>query len=319
MQRSTFPSAIPPAPTPLKSRRSRHELSYKVKERRIRFGIHIVLVLICITMIWPLLQVLSISLSDEKDIGLYGYSLIPHHFTLAAYQYILQDPWQVINAYKVSLIVTALGTILGVLIMGMLAYSLSRPQYILRRPLSFYVFFTMLFGGGMVASYILITQYLHMQDTLLVLFVPGLVSAWNVFLMRAYFTTSLPQELLEAARIDGANELRIFFQMVLPLSTPIFATVGTFTALGLWNDWSTPLIYINDPTLYPLQYLLYQIESNIQFLSSNANTITQPIVIPTETVRMAMVIIALGPIMLIFLYFQKYFVRGIALGSVKGD
>ncbi|HLG76973.1 MAG TPA: carbohydrate ABC transporter permease [Ktedonobacteraceae bacterium] len=308
----TTQSTFRPAPQPAS------RLSYQGREKINRGMIHGIMVLVSLMMVLPLIEVISVSFSQEQDIAKYGYTLIPRHFTLAAYQYIFSDPSTIIDAYGVTFAVTVLGTGFGLLFSSMLAYSLARRDYELRRPISLILFFTLLFSGGMVPSYILVTQYLHLQDTLLALILPGMISAWNVLLLRAFFS-ALPQELIDAAKIDGASEWRIFFQMVIPLSTPALATIGSFMLLMYWNDWSTALLYINNQQLYPLQYLLYQISSNIDFISNNATASSYNITVPVESVRMAMVVIATGPIVFVFLFLQRYFVRGITLGGLKGD
>jgi len=286
------------------------------RERVARFIIHVVLALLSIAFLLPLVLVVSASFSDEQAIATYGYTLLPVKFSTFAYQYILQEPSQIIQAYGVSLFVTVVGSGLSLLIMALLAYALSRRDFGFRKPLSFYVFFTMLFNGGLVPFYILVTQYLHLQDTLLVLILPHLVIPWFVLLLRTYFA-ALPPELIDAAKIDGAGEWRTFFRIVAPLSTPALATVGLFSILLYWNDWWLGLLFINNPHLVPLQYLLYKLMADIQFLASNQQTVGMAI--PSQSVRMAMAVLAIGPIVFAFLFVQRYFIRGITLGGLKGD
>lgn len=280
-----------------------------------RFWVHLVLLLVGAACVVPMLLVLSISFSDERALALQGYSLLPVGFTTFAYAYILQEPAQIIQAYLVTALVTAAGTVGGLLLCSLLAYPLSRQDYKLRGPLSFYVFFTLLFSGGMVPFYILMTRYLGLKDNILALILPYMVTAWYVLILRTSFA-QLPVELLDAARIDGAGEWRIFFQIVLPLSKPVLATIGLFFILRYWNDWFLALLFINKPTLYPLQYLLYVLMANINFLASNPQTTGIPI--PTQSARMAMAVLAFGPALFTFLLLQKYFVRGITIGGLKG-
>jgi putative aldouronate transport system permease protein len=280
------------------------------------FLIHLVLMLFSLTFLLPLLLVVSISFTDEKAIGKYGYTLIPSVFSTSSYQFLFADPGQIVNAYGITILITVVGSAVGLLFMALLAYVLARRDFSLRRPLSFYVFFTMLFNGGLVPWYILITQYLHLQDTILVLIVPYLIVPWYVLLLRTYFST-LPTELLDAAQIDGAGEWRIFFSLVVPLSTPALATVGLFSMLMYWNDWWLSLLFINSQNLMPLQYLLYRISTNIDFLAANPQT--SGIVLPLESTRMAMAVLAIGPIVFAFLFVQRFFIRGITLGGLKGD
>lgn len=285
-----------------------------------KLGVHLVLAGLSLFAVIPFLIVIAASFSTDKAIAQYGYSLLPQEFTTLSYDLILKNPGQIFNAYTVTIFVTLCGTFAGLLIMSMLAYVLSRRYFRPRRAMSFYIFFTMLFNGGLVPWYILITQYLHLKNTIWVLILPSMVSAWSVFLLRAYFA-GLPQELMEAAKIDGASEWRIFFQIVIPLSTPVLATIGLFTALSYWNDWWLALLFIDDKNLYPLQYLLYNIENNIQFMTRTIGqtNLLNGVDLPTQSLRMAMVVMATGPVILSFVFVQKYFVRGITLGGVKGD
>src|ERR1700674_398214 len=280
------------------------------------FAIHACLLLLSFLFLVPLIILVSASLSSETDISTYGFALIPRTFTGAAYQYILQDPTQILTAYAVTITVTLIGTGAGVLIMALLAYPLSRTDFSWRRPLSFFVFFTLLFSGGLVPLYILVTHYLQIQDTLFALILPYLVMPWYVLLLRAYFA-ALPRELIDAAKVDGAGEWRIFFQIIVPLSRPALATVGLFCALTYLNDWYLALLFINNPSLVPLQYLLYQISTNIAILQTSSQAFG--VQIPALSAQMAIAVLAIGPITVAFLAVQKHFVSGITLGGVKGE
>ncbi len=269
---------------------------------------------VCLIPFWV---VIAASFSSERALVESGYSLVPRGFNTLAYRYLLVDSAQVLRSYGVSVTVTLVGTALGLFVMALLAYAISRRTFKLRRALAFYVFFTMLFSGGLVPSYILITQYLRLRDTLWVLFVPHLVIPGWVLILRTYFL-DLPEELLEAARIDGCGEWRMFFQIVVPLSTPGLATIGLFAMLMFWNDWFTPLLYIEDQRFYPIQYLLYTIVNNMDFLdrlSQQAGIRVEPPRIPA---RMVMVVLAIGPILLAYPFVQRYFIQGIRVGSLKG-
>jgi putative aldouronate transport system permease protein len=281
-----------------------------------RLIIHVGLALVAIAFVSPLVIVLSASFSSEKSITANGYSIVPQHFSTNAYKYILGDPSQILQAYGVSILVTGVGTILSMALMSMLAYSLSRPGYRLRRPLSFYVLFTMLFNGGLVPTYILITQYLHLDNTILVLILPYLVTPWYVLLLRTYFS-QLPQDILDAARIDGAGEWRVFTRIALPLSRPGLATVGLFVTLLYWNDWWLGLLYITNDQLVPVQLYLYRILTNIDYAASNSQFAGTTTAIPIQTVRMAVAVLAIGPIIAAFFFIQRFLVRGIALGGIK--
>ena len=295
--------------------------SYRRSQALVQVFVNTVMIILSILFLVPMVLVISASLTDELTLANSGYSLFPAKFSLMAYQFIVQDPYRILNAYSVTIAVTTIGTLLGLLLMSMLAYALSRKDFGWRKPISFFIFFTMLFNGGLVPTYYMVTQVLHLKNTLLVLILPYLIVPWYVFLLRTFFS-SLPHELIEAARIDGASELRIFFQIVLPLSTPVLATVGLFMTLMYWNDWWLSLLYISEPKLFSLQYLLYSIMRNAEFLSSGKAVYTGMLTgvkIPTQTLRMAMVVVAMGPIAIVFLSLQRYFVRGMLVGSIKGE
>lgn len=205
--------------------------------------------------------------------------------------------------------------------MAMIAYPLSRRNCSFRSPLSFYIFFTMLFSGGLVPSYILMTQYLHLKDNILVLIIPSLINAFYVIMIRTFFQ-SLPESLFESAKIDGASEFRIFFSIAMPLSVPVLASVAFFTAMGKWNDWYTAMLYINREDLIPLQYMLYRIQNNLQVLLSAMTNVSgiaiDPHDLPGNNLIMAMAVVATGPMLFVFPFFQKYFVEGLTVGAVKG-
>lgn len=278
-------------------------------------AVHLVLTLIGLACLVPMLLVVAVSFSDEQALVVEGYKLYPVGFTTHAYSYILKNPQQILGAYGVTALVTVVGSLLGLFICALLAYPLSRKDFKLRGILSFYVFFTLLFHGGMVPFYILVTQYLGLKDNILALIAPYLVTAWYVLILRTSFA-QLPVELLDAARIDGAGEWRIFFRIVLPLSKPVLATIGLFYVLRYWNDWFLALLFIDTPSLYPLQYLLQVLMRNMSVLASNPQTMGEPI--PTQSARMAMAVLAFGPALFVFLMLQKYFVRGITIGGLKG-
>ncbi len=281
-----------------------------------RFSIHIVVLILGLCCLLPLLLILSSSFTDETALTREGYSLIPSHFSTAAYELIFRNPQAILRAYGVTIFTTLTGTIIAVMLMSMLGYALSRPTFVLRKPLSLFVFFTMLFNGGLVPYYILMTQYLRVQDTILALMLPYFVVVYYVLILRTYFA-ALPSELIDAARVDGAGEFRIFVSIALPLAKPALATIALFTALNYWNDWTTALYFIRDPKLYPLQYLLYIIQSNAQAMQLQGAVGVNMGEVPTQTARMAMAVLATGPAALFFLFFQRYLVRGVTLGAFK--
>lgn len=294
----------------------RSDAWYRTSDRLSRLAINAVLLLISVACLLPFLVVLSASLSTENSLVNGGYTLLPQEFNTLAYQYLLVDSAQVLNAYLISLLVTGIGAPLGLLIMALVAYAMTRKHFQYRKAIAFYIFFTMLFSGGLVPSYILITQYLKLKDTVPVLILPSLVVGGWVLILRTYFR-DLPEELLDAARIDGSGEWRTFFQIVVPLSTPGLATVGLFSALMYWNDWFTPLLYIEKPELFPIQYLLYTIVNNMDFLDLLSQQAGMRVDPPRIPARMAMVVLAIGPILLAYPFVQRYFIRGIRVGSLK--
>lgn len=292
---------------------------YRRSGRRSHLLIHVILSIISLLFVFPLLLVLAGSFSTEQDITKFGYSLIPHHFSLSAYQYLFNNADLIASAYGVSIIVTLFGSAASLLIVALLGYVISRRDFRFRRGLSLFALFPMIFNGGLVPIYIIMTQLLHTQDTLLAYILPYLVLPLHVLLLRTYFA-GLPTELIEAAKLDGAGEWRIFFQIVVPMSTPALATVGLLIMLVYWNDWFQGLLYISNPHLMSLQYLLYQISQNVLMLNAAANqSNVATTAIPAQSVLMAMAVLAIGPIVFAFLFTQRYFVRGITLGGLKGD
>jgi putative aldouronate transport system permease protein len=274
--------------------------------------------LICVL---PLLLVVSVSFSDEVHVLREGYQFIPQAFTLDAYKFLVDDLGKISTGYGVSILVTVLGTFLSLLVTSLFAYPVSRPDFPYRNPFSFIVFFTMLFGGGLVPWYLLYSQA-GLKDTLLALIIPHLVVPFNVIIMRIFFTNTIPHALIESAKIDGAGEFRIYAQIILPLSLPVLATIGLFQMLSYWNDWFTSLIFINNEKLVNLQYLMYKVISDLNYINSGfadvnaVNAVSKTL--PSETVRMAMAVIGIGPIILVYPFLQKYLIKGLTVGSVKG-
>jgi putative aldouronate transport system permease protein len=288
--------------------------AYRFQKLTARASIHLTLAFISLLCLIPLWLIVSASLTEDKALTLYGYNLIPSQFSTYAYQYIFAFPGQILRGYGVTIFVTVVGTALSLLITSLIAFALSRDTFSLRQPLAFFVFFTMLFGGGLVPYYLLMTRYLHLKDNIIALLVPYLVVPFYVLVLRTNFR-ELPSELMDAARVDGAGEWRIFFQIAVPLSRPALATIGLFLVLSYWNDWITALYFINDRNLYPLQYMLWAIMRSAEEISANPDLLNYPI--PLQSVRMAMAVLATGPAALAFLAVQKYLVKGITLGSFK--
>lgn len=287
-----------------------------------KISMHSVMLLFSAFCILPLCLVISISISNEADIAKFGYNLIPKGISFDAYYYILKKPETILRAYGVTIFTTAAGTILSLILTTMLSYPLIRKDYPYRKATSFLIFFTMLFNGGLVPWYILVNNYLHLGNTIFVLFIPYLITPFNVLLMKG-FLSGLSDSLIESAKIDGASEFLIFYKIVIPLSKPALATVGLFNILSYWNDWWLSLLFIDSPKLYSLQYLLYSIMENIQvmrsmILNGTVGTYVAATEVPDLSVRMALCVLAAGPMLFVFPFFQKYLVKGLTIGSVKG-
>lgn len=277
---------------------------------------HVALSIFAIVTLMPLVLIVSASLSTDTLLTRNGFSMLPQGLTTFAYQYVLDTGTQIYRAYAVTVGITVVGTTVGLFIMSMLAYALSRPDFRYRRFLSFGVFFTLLFSGGFVPFYILMTQYLGLVDNYLALILPNLVNVFFVLILRTYFA-ALPGEVFEAARMDGAGEFRIFLQIAMPMARPALATVGLMTALTYWNEWINVLYFIRDPEKVTLQYLLYRIQQNIQLMQESDMLASMGMSVPAQSSRMAIAVLATGPAALLFLVFQKYLVRGATLGAFK--
>ncbi|MNO32168.1 L-arabinose transport system permease protein AraQ [compost metagenome] len=282
----------------------------------------IVMVLLTVFAFLPFLLIVIASFTDETALIRNGYSFFPEQTSLDAYLYIKASAYTFVRAYGVSFLVTLLGTGFGLLITSMLAYPMSRTDFKYHNTLAFIVFFTMLFSGGIVPSYIMWTQYFHIKDTLWALIVPNLLSnGFNVLLVRNYFKNNVPLEIIEASQIDGASELRTFFRIMLPLSMPVMATVGLFMGLAYWNDWINALYFVSKPKWYGIQNLLIQLMNNIQFLNSGqASGVigAEAVKLPSTAVRMAMAVLGIVPVLFVLPFMQKYLTRGVVIGAVKG-
>ncbi|MFC3745292.1 carbohydrate ABC transporter permease [Paenibacillus sp. GCM10012306] len=287
-----------------------------------QWGINSILMLTACVCILPFVLLLTSSITDEQAIYQHGYSFFPEKISFAAYEYLLNDASGILHAYGITIFITVVGTACGLVLTALLAYPLSRPNLPFRNLWSFFVFFTMLFNGGLVPTYLVYTQLLDMKNTIWALIVPGLLmNAFYVMLMRTFFVTSIPEPVIESAKIDGAGELGTFIRIVLPLSLPILATVGLFQSINYWNDWFNGMIYVTDSSLFSLQNLLNRILLDIQFLASSNFGSSQADVssnAPMETVRMAMAVIGVIPIVVAYPFFQRFFVKGLTVGAVKG-
>lgn len=280
-----------------------------------------ILALICFV---PFLFVVIISLTDQAAIVKNGYQFWPEKWSLHAYATLFENSYSLVNAFFVSVTVTAVGTVIGVLLNAVLGYVLSRKKYALRQAYTYLIFIPMLFSGGMTASYLVNTQVMHLRNTIWALILPVAVNSFYIIVFRTFFTSTVPEAIIESARIDGASQLRIFFRIVMPISKPVMATIGLFLAFGYWNDWQNALLYVNSTQkLWPMQYMLMRIEKDILFLANNPYLTDTTMAamranLPEDGLRMALVVLTVLPIALIYPFFQRYFVSGLTLGSVKG-
>ena len=295
------------------------------RNRGYQIMINAVMLLVVVTVVVPFLLLFMSSITDENTLLVNGYSFFPEKFSLGAYAYIFRSGDKIFRAYGMTVLVTLFGTLVNVTLSALFAYPLSLKNLPGKRGITFFVFFTMLFNGGLVPSYILWSNYIGVKDSIWGLLLPGLLmSAMNVLLIRTYFSTSIPDTLFEAAEIDGAGQMTIFAKIVLPLGKPILVTIGTFSGLASLNDWTNGLYYITKRTeLFTIQNLLNQMVSDLQFLSQNAGNVSSDVAlelskVPSTGVQMAIAFVAILPIILIFPFLQKYYAKGIALGAVKG-
>jgi putative aldouronate transport system permease protein len=296
---------------------SRNLISHKAN-----VSLNLVFLAYSVLCLLPLVLIFVISITDEKAIASNGYSLFPEKLSTLAYRYIFTDAAQIIRSYGISIFVTVTGCLLSILIISLYAYPISRKDFKYRNFFSFFAFFCMLFNGGLVPWYLVYTRLLQLKDNILVLIIPLLIPPFYVIIMKTFFANSIPASVVESAKMDGAGELRIFFSIVLRLSTPALATIGLFSMLGYWNDWFVSLMFIIKERLMPLQLLLYRVEMTIQTildLSTQLNmgeaTLSE---LPGESARMALCIVTIGPIVLAYPFFQRFFIKGLTIGAVKG-
>ena len=283
--------------------------------------LHTIFILLCIIAAAPFLLLISSSITEESTLLQYGYSFFPKKVSFYAYEYLFQSGGKIIRGLGLSVLVTIVGTACSILMTVMFAYPISRKELPHRNLFSFLVFFTMLFNGGLVPTYMMYTQIFHIKNTIWALIIPSLLmNAFYIIMMRSFFVSNIPDSLIEAARIDGAGEFRILFRIVLPLSKPMLATLALMVGLGYWNDWMNSLYYITDDSLYTLQAILNNIITSITFLqSSTMGSVASAVAaMPSTGIRMAIAVVGVIPVLVIFPFFQKYFVKGIVVGGVKG-
>ena len=279
---------------------------------------YVIVALVALVCLIPFILLISGSFTSEQWIRFHGFSLWPGEFSLEAYKIIFKTPEKIVRAYGVSIFITAVGTLAGLFLTSLTAYVISRKDAKYRNVLSFFFYFTTLFNGGMVSTYIFYIQYLHLKDNYLALILPGVFNVFYLLIMRT-FVNNIPFALIESAKLDGAGEWRIYFTIILPLLKSGLATIGLFLALGYWNDWYKAMLYMNDEAKYPLQYMLYSVQQQTQALARiAAQAGIQVANLPSNSLKMAMAVVATGPIIIVYPFVQTYFISGITIGSVKG-
>jgi putative aldouronate transport system permease protein len=283
--------------------------------------VNLVFILLACASVFPFVLLIMASFTDQKAIINDGYSLWPSAFSLEAYKFMMQSSSSLFRAYGITVFITIVGTVAGLAISTLVAYPLSRSDMPLRKTMSFIVFFTLLFNGGLVSTYLIYTEVFHIKNTIYALIIPGLLTnGFYILLIRTFFSTSIPPAIIESAYIDGAPEFKIFYRIVLPLSLPILATIGLMLGISYWNDWFNGLIFITDSKLYSIQNMLNRMLTDLQFIqkSSMSNVTQSTSNIPMDSVRMAIAVIGIIPIICAYPFFQKFFVKGLTLGAVKG-
>lgn len=275
--------------------------------------------LFALVCLLPFLLLLIGSFTDNNLLILEGYSFFPRKWSLDGYRFIFQYPESLLNAYKVTIFTTLVTTLGSLFLTAMTGYALSRQDFRTRNTFAFFFYFTQLFSGGLIPWYMLITQFLHLRDSVWALIIPGLMGSYNLLLMRNFIKQCVPNELVESARIDGAGDMRIFLQIVIRLSTPALATIGLFIALGKWNDWYSSMMFIKTESKHTLQYYLYRMVNMANALRNMERAgVTANVSLPSETVKMAMAMVATGPVVLVYPFVQRYFVKGLTVGAIKG-
>lgn len=293
---------------------------YKTKDRVIFSTVSYAFIIIAsILCLFPFIMLISASFSDEQALMISGYGLLPRGFSLEAYNLVFKFPQAIIRGYGVTIFVTVIGTVFALLFMSMASYVIANKSFKWRNGFAFYIFFTTLFSGGIVPWYILIVKYMQLKDNIAVLILPYLFNVFYIIILKT-FMSSIPSAISESAKIDGAGDFSIYWQLILPLAKPAMVTIGLFMALIYWNDWYLSMMFVSDSDIYSLQYSLYRMLSSVEGLkmaiakgaSINVGTL------PTETLKNAMAVVATGPILLLYPFVQKYFVKGLTIGSVKG-
>ena len=280
----------------------------------------IILTFLVIVTLLPIVLLVIASFTKEQVLVQNGYTFFPKALSLDAYYYMVKQGAVIVRSYGVSFLVTILGTVMSVAVTTTLAYPMARKSFRYKNVLSFFVFFTMLFNGGIVPSYIMWSRFFHIKNTIWALIIPNyMVTAFNVILVKNFYQNNVPDALVEAAQIDGASELKTFYSIMFPLSRPVVATISLFTVLCYWNDWTNGLYYVDNEKLFSIQLLLMKIMNNIQALKANTALMgTGTVELPGTSVRMAMAFVGILPILIVYPFVQKYLVEGVVIGAVKG-
>ena len=293
----------------------------KKSDRMLQLFLNLFFVLFSLLFVLPLMSIVVISLTDEVSIVKDGYPFFFREIDWSSYQKVMEAPEVMINAYKTTIIVTAVGTITYLIIASLAAYVISRPNYRFRRGVTFFFFFTMIFSGGTVPSYLVMTQVLNLKNTYMAMILPGLAGCWNLMMLKT-FMKGVPNEIIEAATIDGAGPFATYRRIMLPLCKPALATIGLLLCLSYWNSWESAMLYITDTNMYPLQYVLQNMLRNmfevLKRMMEGKMVANEVVNLPSEGMRMAMCVVAVGPMLCVFPFFQKYFTKGLTVGSVKG-
>jgi putative aldouronate transport system permease protein len=269
--------------------------------------------------IMPFLLVLATSFTSESSITKNGYNLWPKEFSRFAYKIVFENPGIIVGSYAVTMGITLVGTLFGLFIVAMTGYALQRPDFQYRNGISFFIYFTTLFSGGVVPFYLIMTQWLHLKDNYLAVLLPGLMTPFLIIMMKS-FVKSIPHAITESAKMDRAGDFTIFTRLILPMTTPALATIGLFIALGYWNEWYHSMLFLSpDMKFRPLQLFLYNVVTSADFIkNSSVSSNVQPRDMPLESMKMATAVVATGPVILFFPLVQRYFVKGITVGAVKG-
>lgn len=305
-----------------KSKENDVNMRFNSISKKTNFVINVFFIILSALCIIPFVLVVIISLTSEQSLQLNGYRFWPKKWSFEAYKYIFASGSNILRAYGITIFVTITGTFIGLFIMTSYAYALSRKSFAYRKFFTKLIFIPMLFSGGIVSSYLVVTRFLGLKDNLLALILPICVTSFNIIILRTFFKTTIPESIIESAKIDGASELSIFLKIVLPISLLAVATIALFLTLGFWNDWFNAMLYIEKSSLMPLQYMLVKLETSIEFLVNNSSSlgilaVDQASKLPRDTAKMAIVVISTLPIILAYPFFQKYFVSGLTVGAVK--